>query len=92
MMIPPSKSYKHKHGFDRNKIVLMDGRPIVYYTHGSIDGFTIAANITGLKFSGTFEMEDVKVMQEFAEIVSDAWTDVLIFRNAKKITLTSSGH
>lgn len=86
---------KEKYGFDRNKIVNIDGTPVVYYTKGEekeLASFELKATIGGITLSGRYEINDIEGMRQFAEIVSDAWKDTMLFRKSKKITTTVSGH
>lgn len=75
--------------FVKTKYDALDGKVIVAYTTED-SAFTIKASRAGVSFQGELMIEDMGGLQQFAKLMSDAWTDHR--KLVPKLSTTLSGH
>lgn len=75
--------------FVKTKFDALDGKTVVAYTTED-SAFAIKASKAGVSFQGELTIEDQSELQQFAKLLSDAWTDHR--KLVPKLSTTLSGH
>ncbi len=76
--------------FTRTKFSSMEGHTVVAFDVEGDDLFLLSARPRGLELEGKFELTTEQELQDFAKLISEAWSE---HRKLKpKLVQTLSGH
>lgn len=73
--------------FTYNKFSSLEGKTVISYDS---DKFCISASKTGIVIAGTIELFGTSMLDDFAKLISEAWTDYSLLK--PKLTMSKTEH